>query len=1386
MTIAQTVTISGSTVSVLETMLKPKYTLDQRKIVSFTVRDDTGTLLIQIGQPVTITDSVSGLLFSGYVNDAMMTNLFPNATNTIAVQCVDNKSLADAIYAKKDYVEEYGGDIACDLVANYLSSKGVTAAFALRRDTTLSQFGQGTLSSVIGANNVGDGDLELASAGTAVSIVEDSDFTTGNLTNTDGSTVPGQLQLASVTAMKLTGTSVPGASNNYTYIKIWSGSMSVASGDTLRYFINIASTSPVISGGVDLLFSDNTNLRDSGLNDQSGMSAHPVTDLTNYAKDTRYFRQIDLTSLAGKTLTTVSVSLEGDSSGTYTAYIDTVQIFNNTPAVKQSIFTGTLATNTQISNIGYANVSLTTLTTYTTSGTRISPAYSMAAAGIVRSSIISWTQALSNGIAAPPGTQGPDKIPYITIESSLDGGATYQICTNNSPIPNLLAGMNLATRNIQFRQTLNVAGPDPTISPVLTEMSISISPSYNASKTDSISQYSSPTDWNSGTLSNTVAQGDGTLGLNGAFKNWKAGDLTSQTVFGGTPTQQAAVGTLAIRCDGGTDVRCRLDFAGAWGDFICEVDVEVVDSTGSYGIEYRTTNWGNSNGSYAYSAMISTTQVILTKGTNSTGAGSSTTIGSPVSLTTAVGWYRMKTVISGSNHKIYINDVLYINATDATYSAAGNIGLRHNNPSGSRHSGFFNNVGVLVALSGTWISPATSLTALSTLGSSVIQWNESGASNTSFLLEASTDGGSTYATCTNGGALPGLSPGASTSGKSLVLKATFTADNANVTPELIGLSAIIQGGYSASGNRISPVLSLAGVAGPAGSTLVSWNGLQPANTTIGVDISLDAITWTSAGSGALGSAAIAGVAVQPSPTDDAFSTNTSSSYTSTARTGGTNATWVWDTANNRVTVSSGTNALLLNSSISTSDIDLIADLDESDASGVVWRVQDASNYYELVPFDASSSAGSTNVLKLYKVVANVRSQIGSNITISFKRGTPYRTRVTMIGTAITVYFDGTSVLSTTDNSLAGPGQCGLSSQTGIARFYQLRIQPLTASVVALSIYSRVRLTSTDPTVTPQLEDLTLSVRSTSIQNGALIPVAPYSVLSGSTNTIAQDFDDISKQSNLVWDIDQNKAFSMQARNGVPAPWIASAIDSDTSNIQYAGVSVETIADLYRNTEFLSGGTDTIAFPETRMGDSISQSWTMGYAVDSINSITVNGIKKTVGIKGVDTGKDFYYTQGNNSIIQDPSQQIYDNTQTLIFNYNAIVSITVEMRNDAQILAKAAVDGTDGIIALVEDVSTLNLTKAAIIQLGQGRLDQYAIIGRTAKFTTMRSGLAVGQILPIFMPQFSVINGQFLITDVAPSWISIGSGGLQPFYSVTATEGPVVGNYTRFLANLAKG
>lgn len=1369
---ALVVTIAGSAANIQKDSLSIEKDIDERSSATFTVLDATGATHYQRGQTVTISDT--NVSFTGYVYDVEEQRLVPGTTLASNIRCTDERYLADNIlFIGNEYNSRTAGDIFSDIASSHLSAEGVVANFAVDHDNSQATFATGTLSNLTATST----DLEISPKGTTYTKTETStaDFATGTLTNVTAAN--NQLQISSVTALKLEGTASSSLTDCYTYRKIWSGLQTVAAGDTLRYDMWISSTSPEFKAGVSLICTDGSNFGSTAAGDQFNISAAPTSDLSGFANDQWFSRTIDMTPFAGKTISLICVALEGNSAGPYAVYFKNIQLWNSTPAVKASFFTTSRQTDVQINNVGYANAKTSVVTAYLASGNRVSPSYSITAPGIAKTSLISWSE---TDVTQPSSNASSEYPAQVLIETSLDGGATWSKCTNHQPIPYLLAGMNTSTLTI--RQTLSVGGPSPELAPTLQDLTISISPSYNATKSDAKDTDMTTTDWSGGSGTNLTA-GNNSLYISGQYRNWDDANIASQTVYStGNPVQQASYGGFAVRCDTGTDVRSRFDFAGQFQNFVMECDILLFDSSGNYGLLYRCSNWQNNNDTYAYNAYIDSVSIRLGRGTNSaSGTGTYTEV-ARTNLTLQTGsWYRMKVIANGTTHQVFLNDVMYINITDSTYNISGYVGIRHYNNSGSRHSGTFDNFGIMgsTSLTGTRTITTISNASLAPVGTvlnSLILWQSSEPAGTSVVINVSLDGGSTWTACTNGAVIPGLTPGTSIGSKSVQLQQILTTNNANITPALYGCSVWVLGAFSATGTRVSPVLSLNSI-GRCGSSSVTWIATTPTGTTLTVATSPDNVTYTTVTNGG----SIPGINGQPDPTVDTFPTNSSANYTSTFKTGGSVATWTWDTTNVRLAGSGGSQGILLNSSLSTKDIDLYVDMSQSDGGGILWRYQDQSNFYALEIFDGSSSGGATNVLRLTKVIANTRTQIGSDIAISFTRGTYHRIRVSMLSTAITVSFDGTQVASTTDSGISSAGKCGVRNNGGTAYYYQLWLQPQGDDLTGKNVYTRVTMTgsSTDPTVTPTMVDLSVSVRATDLQTGATIPTTSYQY----QNMVSACFDDLAQKSNYWWSV-KNKRLKFQSRPALPAPFPIASAD-------IIGVPVlKNNSSKYRNQQWIRGGFDTSTLlSETKTGDGFAQSWPLFYPVATVTPstpapvITRNGVAQTVGVAGTDTGKDFYYQADSNVISQDPSETPLGSTESITVQYYGQIPVVVSANGFSQQTALAAIQGGSGIVAAVESVDGLN--KSAAQQLATARITQYAVLSRIITFTTQRGGLDAGQMLPLFLPEHGITNGQFLITKIGIRVQQLGSGSLLYSYDVEATDGPNPGSWTKLFAALGQ-
>lgn len=1725
--------------------------IDETSELDLTILDVNSVWIFSKGQQVTLTDTLQGTLFTGFVSTSEITKL-PGASSVRYHQlvCIDNHFIALKRTTNKTYTNQYAGVVVAGMINDVLALEGVTANYAIDEDSTQANFAQGTLSGTSATSNNG-GDLELAAAGNAITIFENSasDFSQGTLTSM--TTVGSALGPSATSAMKIQATqSIAAVSNSYSYIKFWTGSITVVSGRYLTYDLWISSSSPEAKIGIDLVFSDGSTLRDNAVSnngqwfDAQNKGPHPNVDLKGYATDQWYHRSFLMDNFIGKTIVYAMFAIEGDSSGTYTGYAKNVTWLDSGGTNHGTFFGGgPFGSNLpqQMYRQGYNDTPCTIVNTYDCStANRVSPGYNIDPVKILKSSFLTYQTTLPTGYS-------------FSTQYSIDGGNSYTPCANNTSLPCMLAGQSVSGKTIQFLQSFaQSAGASPETQPLLNSVELVMQPSYNATKSDINAEYTTNAQWNAGSYTNAQAASN-TIAPFGAVRNWDSGSISGaiagQTLFGGGATGPNNANTcwhyvdsrqLRMEVHQSTEGRSRMDFAGTWGDFQMEYDVSVDNTLMKVGSVYRTTGWSNYDGTFAYALEIIGTSIKLFKGSNNAGASSNfspTQIGSATVGLTSQAMHRIKLIISGSSHQVYFDDTLAINITDATYSAAGNVGVRISNTSTTDgYIGTFDNFGISTTniFSGSnWASQSISLTGAGTYLNSVIQWDDVSTDTTQVVnnVWASVNGGSTWQVCTNGGPLPNLTLGQSLSGVNLLLQVLFTSNTSTVLPQIQDLTVYVLGGFSSTGTRISPALSLS-PALVCGSSVVNWDAITPPGTTVAVATSPNGSTsWTNVNNGG----AIAGLTSQPLANLDSFAVDSHLSYAHLNRTGGSAGTWTWDTANSRLTVSGGSSDMQLsnpvwyntgytykykltidhtkviggadlssfpvrvhiidpnlahvsnrglvqnihgydiifsdstetgalffeieyydpvigeiemwvslatvshtvdtvfymyvgNPSISTSqefvtgvwdsnfklvmhsydnaastfvndstsnandgaaqqntnllstsgqigkslsyngssdyvnipnasslntvstltysfwinpsafnqasfasafgsygatiidrnedggtngyiigvdttgrlwwwpassqdkfstgkiplnqrthialtyssstvimyingvqdssqssaapqavthplriggkawitgffqgdidevhysssvrtagwigteynsqnspstfysisplisqpsaspkDVDLIIDSDQADQSGIVWREQDASNFYELDLFDSSSSAGSTNVLKLFKVIANVKTQLGSSTAITFKRGTPYRARVTMIGNAITVYFDGNSVLSTTDSSITSAGKVGLINVTGSAHFYNFRVQPQGQSLSGVNSYTRVTLTSTDPTATPALTDLVMAALHPNINLGALIPTASYLY-----TYISANMDDLAKKSNTYWKIDNslNMIFALYQAN--PAPWVLT--DKD---IMVNGLYLKNSGDLYRNRQIITGVIATGTDSETKVGDGTTRSWTLGGILVEAPTIYLNNQLQTVGIKGVDTGKQFYWTPNSAAIDQDSSGTILQNTDQLSFpdyvyqfSTSVVVDNTGQFPNTTSQAQFAAISGGTGIVEDVVDVSSQSLNISAATFMANDLLQRYGVIGNELQFNTMRTGLAIGQAIPVFNPETSLNDALMLITEIdvtQKTTIDASSGNPTQIYfsQITATSSVNAGSWSRLLAS----
>jgi hypothetical protein len=667
-------------VSVQVMALGTEETVDGRSVATATVYDAPGTAVYEPRTPVLITDSLTGYSFSGYVNDDQTR---PDA-NGVAIwhtlACVDETDLASKrYYSGTEWQNRNAGDIATDIVDSTLAAEGVTANYAIDEDNGADDWQQGTQTNTAGVQTTTGGALELALAGKIVTKTESvaADWNAGTLT---GSMVNGNLlQLNAHPALSFSGVCSSGYGNAYAYYRIWSGGYVIQAGDKLRYNVWINSSSPTIMAGVDAICTDGTSLRDFNSSgggatgpaggftfDQNGLRCHPGTDLSGFANDQWYSRSITfLSGMNGKTISYVDIAFEGDNAGTYQAYFYDIWIENSGGTVTQNLFgnQGIVSPlisfpnlSSKVSNVGYSNIQLTAITAYESTGTRISGANSMQPAGLYQSSLLSW---IAN---VPTNTS-------LAVYTSVDGSTTFQPATNQTAISCIPLGALLTSRTVTTKIVMSISGKDPTASPQISNITWTVQPAYAATQTGTRQKFDTQANWNTGTLTNTVATVGGDLTINSFLKNWNDGSVSGQTLFGGggSALQSTFKYAGSLRAAAGTVAQSRLDAAGTWQNFTVSIDVQVPAASVFVGIEYRQTFWDNNPNTGAYLVDLSTTSFNFGRGTNNA-TNTHTNIQSQTfsPALTPGDWHTITITVSGTTHTHYLDGVNYwIPQTDA-------------------------------------------------------------------------------------------------------------------------------------------------------------------------------------------------------------------------------------------------------------------------------------------------------------------------------------------------------------------------------------------------------------------------------------------------------------------------------------------------------------------------------------------------------------------------------------------------------------------------------------------------------------------------------------------------------------------------------------------------
>ncbi len=249
------------------------------------------------------------------------------------------------------------------------------------------------------------------------------------------------------------------------------------------------------------------------------------------------------------------------------------------------------------------------------------------------------------------------------------------------------------------------------------------------------------------------------------------------------------------------------------------------------------------------------------------------------------------------------------------------------------------------------------------------------------------------------------------------------------------------------------------------------------------------------------------------------------------------------------------------------------------------------------------------------------------------------------------------------------------------------------------------------------------------------------------------------------------------RGAEPAPFSVSNTDMRKGSIDYINSAPQ-----YRNKQYVKGGKD-ITDPQTQQfkGDGVNQTFVVGYPIAKKPTITLNGVSQSVGIRGLEENKQWYWAKGDNTITQDSNSTPISEIDTLAVTYQGEFDIVVITMDAGEIERNNEIEGSGtGIVEAVTDDRSIS-NRTAAFELANSQIKKYAKVSNRLKFETTKSGLKPGQLLTVSLPDYGLNNAEMLIERVS---ISTEGAGKTIWYEIETVEGPTHQSWAKMFYRMA--
>lgn len=285
--------------------------------------------------------------------------------------------------------------------------------------------------------------------------------------------------------------------------------------------------------------------------------------------------------------------------------------------------------------------------------------------------------------------------------------------------------------------------------------------------------------------------------------------------------------------------------------------------------------------------------------------------------------------------------------------------------------------------------------------------------------------------------------------------------------------------------------------------------------------------------------------------------------------------------------------------------------------------------------------------------------------------------------------------------------------------------------------------------------------------GTIRPGAGVETLAFEWPKISEVIDALARLSGYVWYISGDRKLNFVPRTEFSAPFnVASPFGQ---NVLAEGLKVRHTNEEYGNSIHLRINENAFGSVLTTFtGDGSKRKFRLATIIKTVSSISRSsaaGVEQTIGILGVDSGKDWYYEEGGHWIYQDAGGTVPGAGESIFVSHKDYGFDARTADDTGEQSARAAVEtGTSGVYDLVlSDDNILNTSAADT--LAASLLSRYKQVPVELTFNSRTDGLLPGQVITVDLPLYSIFAESYLINDVSARQDRIVGGLLR--YTVKA-------------------